>query len=99
MELPDVLGGIQCAVTRKTLKDQIGPYLPDQAFTVQEAIDSFTTRSAEGSFEENFKGRIAPGMAADFVVLDQNLFEIPENAIKDVKVCGTYVAGKKVYQM
>ena len=99
VELPDVLGGIQCAVTRKTLKDQIGPYLPDQAFTVQEAIDSFTTRSAEGSFEENFKGRIAPGMAADFVVLDQNLFEIPENAIKDVKVCGTYVAGKKVYQM
>ena len=52
VELPDVLGGIQCAVTRKTLKDQIGPYLPDQAFTVQEAIDSFTTRSAEGSFEE-----------------------------------------------
>ena len=38
-------------------------------------------------------------MAADFVVLEQNLFEIPENAIKDVKVCGTYVAGKKVYQM
>ncbi len=62
---------------QKDLKRPDRPYLPDQAFTVQEAIDSFTTRSAEGSFEENFKGRIAPGMAADFVVLDQNLFEIP----------------------
>ena len=83
VELPDVLGGIQCAVTRKTLKDQIGPYLPDQAFySYRKPSDSFTTHAAEGSFEENFRGRIAPGMAADFVVLDQNLFEIPENAIK-----------------
>ena len=38
VELPDAMAGIQCAVTRKTLRDQVGPYLPDQSFTVQEAL-------------------------------------------------------------
>ena len=28
VELPDVMAGIQCAVTRTTLRDYMGPYLP-----------------------------------------------------------------------
>ena len=35
-------------------------------------------------------------MFADFVILDENLFEIPEDKIKDVKVLETYLGGKKV---
>ncbi|MBO6041521.1 MAG: amidohydrolase, partial [Oscillospiraceae bacterium] len=58
VELPDAMAGIQCAVTRTTLRDRVGPYLPDQAFTVQEALDSYALRGAEASFEETFKGRI-----------------------------------------
>lgn len=98
VELPDVLACMQCAVTRTTLRDHIGPYLPDQAFTVQEALDSYTIRSAEGSFEENCKGRIAPGMLADFVVLEENPFEVDVNAIKDISVRATYLGGKKVFE-
>lgn len=59
VELPDALACMQCAVTRTTLRDHVGPYLPDQKFTVQEALDSYTIRSAEASFEENVKGQIA----------------------------------------
>ena len=92
------LACMQCAVTRTTLRDHVGPYLPDQKFTVQEALDSYTIRSAEASFEENVKGQIAEGMMADFVVLGQNPFEVDESTIKDIPVCRTYLAGELVYE-
>ena len=97
VELPDVLGGMQCAITRSTLKEHIGPYLPEEAFTVKEAILSFTTEGARASFEENIKGKIQAGMLADFVVLDQNLFETDPYHIHDVKVLETWMNGKRVY--
>lgn len=98
VELPDPMACIQCAVTRKTLKDHIGPYLPQQNFTVQEAVDSYTIAGAKASFEENRKGRIAPGMEADFVILSQNPFETDPEKIKDISVEATYVGGCQVYQ-
>lgn len=97
VEWPDCLASIQCAVTRKTLHGT-GPYLPKEAFTVQEALDSYTIRSAEASFEENSKGRIQPGMLADFVILGQNPFETDVNRIKDIPVLATFLGGKLVYQ-
>ncbi len=97
VELPNVLGGIQCAVTRQNLKGNVGPYLPEQAFTVQEAIDSFTIRGAEASFEETVKGKIEPGMLADFVVLERNPFEVAADQLKEIRICGTYLGGRKVF--
>ena len=97
VELPDALACIQCAVTRKTLKDQIGPYLSDQAFTVKEALDSYTCGGAYASFEENIKGKISPGMLADFVVLEENPFETPPEKLREIPVRETYLGGRKVY--
>lgn len=97
VELPDALASMQCAVTRTTLRDHVGPYLPEQAFTVQEALDSYTIRGAEGSFEENVKGCVKPGMYADFVVLGENPFEVSADTIKDIPVCATYLGGEKVF--
>ena len=97
VEVPDALRGIECAVTRTSL-DGTGPYLPNQAFSVKEAIDSFTIESARASFEENSKGLIKEGYLADFVVLDENLFEIDPKKIHDVKVLKTFLSGKCVYQ-
>ena len=95
VEFPDVLAGIQCAVTRKTLNGE-KEYLPEEAFTIKEALDSYTIEGAKASFEEDRKGKILEGMFADFVILEENLFEISENRIKDVKVLETYLAGKRV---
>ena len=96
VELPDVMEGIQCAVTRCSL-DGTGPYLPGEAFTVQEALDSFTIRSAEGSFEESSKGRIADGYLADFVVLGADPFETAPTDIHRIPVLATYLGGRCVY--
>lgn len=50
------LASMQCAVTRTTLHGQIGPYLPEEQFSVQEALDSYTICGAKASFEEDKKG-------------------------------------------
>ena len=97
VELPDVMEGIQCAVTRTSL-DGTGPYLPDEAFTVQEALDSFTIRSAEASFEESVKGRIREGYLADFTVLGADPFSTAPEAIHRIPVCSTWLGGRCVYR-
>ncbi len=97
VELPDVMEGIQCAVTRCSL-DGTGPYLPQEAFTVQEALDSFTIRSAEASFEENCKGLIREGYLADFAVLGADPFETEPTAIHQIPVLETWLGGRCVYR-
>lgn len=99
VELPDVMAGIQCAVTRKNLKGTTGPYLPDEAFTVQEALDSYTKEGARASFEEKVKGQIQPGMMADFVVLEENPFAADPAEIKNIKILGTYLGGRQVFDI
>ncbi len=96
VERPFVLGGMQCVVTRKTLAGE-GPYLPEEAFSVQEALDSFTVAGAYASFEEKTKGRIAPGMLADFVLLGADPFETPAEKLKDIPVKEVYLGGRRVY--
>ena len=97
VEMPDVMAGIQCAVTRRDLKGN-GPYLPREAFTVQEALDSFTKMGAKASFEETIKGEIKPDMLADFVVLGENPFETVPSKLKDIPILATYLGGKMIYQ-
>ena len=97
VELPNALAGIQCGVTRCTLAG-VGPYLPDEAFTVQEALDSYTKGSAYGSFEEAVKGQIKEGMLADFVVLGADPFTVDPSHIKDIPLCATYIGGEKVWE-
>ena len=96
VEMPNVMGGIQCAVTRCDLNGN-GPYLSREAFTVREALDSFTKMGAKASFEEAVKGEIQPGMLADFVVLGENPFETDANKLKDISILQTWLGGKLVH--
>jgi len=98
VELPFALGGIQCAVTRQNLAGDKLPYLPDEAFTVEEALNSYTQASAYASFEESVKGKIEPGMLADFVLLDCDPFAVPADTIREIRVLATYIGGREVYR-
>ena len=55
------------------------------------------TASAYTSYEENVKGKLCPGYLADFIVLSQDIFSVPENEIVNTKVEQTYLGGKLVY--
>lgn len=96
VELPNVMTGIECAVTRTSL-DGTGPYLPDQAFSVRQALDSFTIRGAEASFEEAYKGIIAPGYLADFTVLGENPFATEPRRLHEIPVLACCLGGKRVF--
>jgi len=97
VELPFALGGIQCAVTRTNLAHTQPVHLPDEAFTVQQALDSYTLWGAYASFEEAIKGKIEAGMLADFVVLGGDPFLVPTGEIKDIPIFATYLGGEMVY--
>jgi predicted amidohydrolase YtcJ len=96
---PTPIEGIYAAVTRRTLDDKNpGGWVPDQKISVEEALRAYTTGAAYASFEESRKGSLTPGRLADFVVLDRNLFEIPPEEIRGVKVDLTVVGGRPIYE-
>ncbi len=93
------LEGIYAAVTRRTL-DGAHPdgWVPSQKISVEEALHAYTTGAAYASFEEDSKGQLAPGMLADFVVLDRDLFTIEPEEIREVRVLRTVAGGRTVYE-
>lgn len=90
------LHGIWTAVTRNIRG--YGALGKEQAISVKEAVKMYTSHAAYATFEENIKGTLKPGMLADLVVLDKDIFSIPPEEIKDVDVIRTMVGGKTVYQ-
>lgn len=97
VEPPDVLTGIQCAVTRLPVTRAIAaPYLPHEALSLREALLSFTAYGAYASFEETVKGQILPGMLADFTVLGIDPFETDPAYIHKIPVRQTFLAGRTV---
>lgn len=63
-----------------------------------DAIRLHTINAAYAEFAENIKGSIEPGKLADIVVLNENIFDISPEKIKDIKVDYTIVDGKIVYE-
>lgn len=63
----------------------------------EQALGLYTVGSAWFSNEEKKKGMIAPGQLADFAVLTEDYFMIPEEDIKQLESSLTVVGGKIVY--
>ena len=87
-------------MTRQTLdgKNPDG-WVPKQKITLEEAIRAYTTGAAYAEFSEKEKGSVTVGKLADVIVLDSDLFALAPERIKDVKVVGTIVGGRVVYQV
>jgi hypothetical protein len=95
----DPLSGIAAAVTRATLDGRNpGGWFPEQRLRVEEALRAYTRGCAYAAFEEKDKGTISPGKLADLVVLSEDLWRIPPERIKDVRVEITIVGGRVVYK-
>lgn len=90
---------IQCAVTRNRLDHpEEHPFLAEEAMDIYDAIDAYTYEGAYTSFEENEKGRLKEGYLADFSILEQDIFTVATDKIKDTKVVATFVNGEEVYK-
>jgi predicted amidohydrolase YtcJ len=95
----DPILGLYAAVTRRTLDGKNpGGWIPEQKISLDEALHAYTTGNAYGVFAESTRGMLKPGYRADLVLLDQDLFSIPPEAIEAAKVRTTVTGGKVVYQ-
>jgi predicted amidohydrolase YtcJ len=90
--------GIYAAVTRKDRHGEEGEgWFPAEKLTMEEAIRNYTVESAYAQFMEDRKGKIKPGYLADIVILEKDLFSIPENEIMTNKVDMTITGGRIVF--
>lgn len=98
VESPDPFAGIATAITREDAKGEpLGGWLPQERVTPEAALAGFTTGAAYAGFAEGKIGRIAPGMRADFLILDRDPFFVPPGEIRQVKVEESWVNGKRVF--
>ena len=98
VESPDPFAGLATAITREDASGQpLGGWLPNERVTPEAALAGFTTGGAYAGFAEGKIGRLAPGLRADFLILDRDPFFVPPAEIRQVKVEETWVGGKRVF--
>jgi len=85
----------------RTKQERLGEegegWYPEEKITMADAIRYYTLGAAYAQFMENRKGMIKTGYLADIVIIDKDLFNIPENEIMRTKVDYTITGGKVVY--
>ncbi|WAR59928.1 hypothetical protein PtB15_11B569 [Puccinia triticina] len=100
--------GIHAAFTRrKPVPSQIdgteGWYPSERIENLQEIIDGFTIHASFAGFTENQIGSLRVGRLADFVIINQNLFDSTKSRdqisdqILNVKVVATILNGQTVF--
>jgi len=91
--------GLQVAVNRMTADGTpAGGWLPEQKISLESAIEAYTSGAAYASFDEQKKGRLAPGMLADVVILSKDIFSLPPARLLDGVVTTTIFDGKVIYR-
>lgn len=99
VELAEPFHGIHASVTRQDQQNQPkGGWLPQQKLTLVEALRSFTQDAAYGAFQDQMMGTLAPGSWADFILIDRNIFTIPETELWQIGVEQTWLNGQQVFQ-
>lgn len=91
---PDVMKGIQLAVTRKTM-DGKSAMNPKECLTIDEALASYTSRGSKALQMDI--GEIAVGKKGDLVVLETDPRTLGKTEIGQDKVLLTIMNGEVVY--
>lgn len=91
--------GIEAMVTRANPYGlSPGADWPEQAVDLETAVQIFTLNGATAAKTPELTGSLEVGKAADFIVLDRNIFEVPIEEVSDTQVMITVVNGNRVYE-
>ena len=98
---PDPIQAIHVAVNRWAHGEEgpagSEPFLPEQAIDLTTAFAAYTSGSAWVNHRDD-AGVVAPGLAADLVVLDRDPFAGPPEEIGAVRAVSTWVGGTAVHE-
>jgi predicted amidohydrolase YtcJ len=98
VENPNPFVGLAVAISREDENGAPpGGWLPEQRVSREAALAGFTTGAAYASFADAKIGRLAPGMRADFVLIDRDPMTATPAEIRKTIVSETWVNGRKVY--
>jgi hypothetical protein len=75
-----------------------GTLAPDQAVDLPTALRAHTVNPARAMGLGEQTGQLRPGLAADFITIDQPLLDIPVDQIHRTQVRQTWFAGTLVYE-
>ena len=89
------LVGLYAAVTRKGMSGTV--YGAQEKISMREAIQAYTQNGAYFTFEEKYKGTLAPGMLADLVVMSEDLLTMDPARMLDVMPEMTILGGRVVF--
>ncbi len=89
------LMALHALVNRKTKAGK--PIGQSQKISINEAIKMYTINAAYHSFDEDKLGSIEVGKYADFVVLGEDILNIPTEDIMTIPIEMTIIEGKIVY--
>ena len=99
IELANPFYGIHAAVTRQNRQNlPIKGWISEQSISITEAIRSFTIDAAWAAHQETTLGSLEVGKWADFIIIDRDIFNEPQESIWKTKVLQTWIAGAVVYQ-
>ncbi len=88
---------VYAAVTRGKYEGvEIYEYTENETLSVEEALHAYTYGSAYILGAEDELGTLDEGKLADFVVVEEDPFEVDERELGEIKVLETYVGGEKV---
>lgn len=87
---------IRLALTRKTNDEE---FFPEYCIDLHSCIKAYTINNAYSNFNENAVGSITKGKAADFVIMEDDLFKIENDKFTYAKVWKTFLDGKEVYSL
>ena len=90
------IGSFHCSVTRELPDGTL--FQPQEAYSRDRALYSYTMGNAIAAFEEDIKGSITSGKLADITVLSQDLLSVPDDALLDTEVVMTIVGGEIRYR-
>ncbi len=98
VESPNPFWGLHAAVTRRRADGGPGEagWYPEQRLSLLEALLGFTQGPAYVAGLENRLGKLAPGFAADVLVLERDPFTVSPDELRDFLPSATMVGGKFV---
>lgn len=98
VESPDPRLGLWAAVTRRTQQGTPAEgWNASEALTLAEALAGYTTWAAYAAFEENWRGTLAAGNAADITILDRDVESGTAAEILQARIVRTVIAGHDAF--